>query len=272
MVITNERRGVMRFSILISSLLILMVSAVHAEDLILKNDAGYGQVISTDGSMVPIAKTNKIAVGESMMVGGSKGVTIATQDGIIEITAESKSVVTNKGKDSSGKMHITVKKGAVHFSVVPGNKLDVKTPHMVASVRGTEFSTEVGAVGTDLSVTEGAVEATDDTGQRDMVKAGSSLKAGAKGFDQESRSQNSQKNKSQSKAKASKANKGNSGNSGGNGGGNSGGNSGNGGGNGGGNGKGNSGGNGKGKGKSKASFTPQVPLSTYAEVNLNAGV
>ena len=60
--------------------------------------------------------------------------------------------------------------------------MDVETPHLVASVRGTEFSTTVDTQTSELSVSEGRVAVHDSKGVSGIVARGWSAIATASGF------------------------------------------------------------------------------------------
>ena len=227
---------------LVFVLCLLLATSAFAQDLVVVDDTGSALVVTASNALIPLKDKKVVKEGETVMVAGRGSVTLATPDGVVTITADEKSLLKNDGVAPDGKLMLQVPKGLVEFQVVPGNKLDVVTPHMVASVRGTRFTTDVAAGNTDLDVTEGAVECTGNDGVSEMVQAGFHVRTNTRGFSaQVEPSRDRARERSMAKEHAPNENASdNAGRGNNNSGGNSGGNS----------GKGNNAG-GKGKGKDK---------------------
>ncbi len=184
--------------------------------------------ISTKATLINAAGQQAAAVegvtvlpGDTIMVEGIGYAVIADTDAETHVRVESMSEVNFKGKTSETGPRYDVADGRVRFTVRPGNKLEVHTPHMVASVRGTEFVTEVTPDGTDLSVESGTVQAGDNAGGSESVGAGGQAMASQQGFAEpgsgamkqhreQLKAKNQKANQARENAKAEKANKGNS--------------------------------------------------------------
>jgi hypothetical protein len=123
-----------------------------------------------------------VAPGDRIVVEGTGHVILTDEDLDVRVRAGDYSEVRFKGEDENKSLQFDVNTGKVNFTIVPGNKLDVKTPHMVASVRGTEFTVEVTAAATELSVAEGQVEARDNSGRSESVSTGQTTTADEQSF------------------------------------------------------------------------------------------
>lgn len=140
------------------------------------------EVIESSGDVVIPSPTASIAVGDKVITGPNGKLTLQVKSSGLRIVALADSELSYQGVTDKGAENFKVTKGRVSFSVVPGNHLDVETPHLVASVRGTEFSTTVGGDDSMLSVSEGRVAVQDSKGVSGMVTRGWSAVATSAGF------------------------------------------------------------------------------------------
>ncbi len=174
----------------------MFASPAFAENLIITEVVGHGLVFRGDNDVVRAETGVELASG-SLLVVGKGVVSLTASQNRIAVKAEDEAVVGIDQIDPEGMSNVEVQKGLVDFEIVPGNKLDVKTPHMLASVRGTAFTTEVSPLETVLSVREGVVQAQDNEGQSETVAAGSSVSSTKNAFKDRNRTQNQQRNNPQ---------------------------------------------------------------------------
>lgn len=123
-----------------------------------------------------------LSPGDAIRVDGPGYAVITDKASDTHVRVERLSITRYKGKDPETGATYTVPDGTVRFTVKPGTKLEVRTPHMVASVRGTEFVTEVTRAGTTLAVDSGLVQTGDRAGNSESVGSGSTVAAGMDGF------------------------------------------------------------------------------------------
>lgn len=184
----NGAKGVikMRTSLLyVLVIFSMLTSAARADDLTVIKVIGHSAVIGEHNTISNLKAGDAISNGNTVVVLGKGTVHMASPGNIIVFKAGDETVFKFNKTDPAGKHHLGLTKGRIDVTVVPGNKLDVNTPHMVASVRGTEFSVAVDEDTTCLTVDQGLVQAVDHQNVSMAVKAGHAIQAAKKGFAQD---------------------------------------------------------------------------------------
>jgi hypothetical protein len=131
-------------------------------------------------------------VGEEIPVGGGlradsgSRATISSAGGGVTVQVTQKGRIAYGGTSGDqGVETYRMEQGAGWYKVRKGTKLDVQTPVLVASVRGTEFGVAVEEDGTSsVAVTGGSVDVTDATGKTQSLGAGMSTTVSAAEMDQ----------------------------------------------------------------------------------------
>lgn len=156
----------------------MMFTLATANDFTISQSGEHGVLIIGKRSPLSNAKTgDTVSIGDEIIVLGTDTVHLESLDGIVVIKAQKGSFFKYEKVDPAGKKQINMNKGIMDFKVVPGNKFDVKTPHMVAAVRGTQFTLDVDMNETALMVQEGHIIADDNRDQTLSVKAGQAIRA-----------------------------------------------------------------------------------------------
>ena len=140
------------------------------------------EVTGRSGDVTVSSSMTLLAIGDSVRTGSNGESTLQVNESGLRVSVSPDSEVSYQGTTAAGAQNFKVTKGRVHFSIVPGNHLDVETPHLVASVRGTEFSTTVDSQTSELSVSEGRVAVHDSKGVSGIVARGWSAIATTTGF------------------------------------------------------------------------------------------
>ena len=160
----------------------MLMGTVYANDLTIIKVVGHGVVISEDNKISNIKPGDTVSEGNKVVVLGKGTVHMVSKNELVTLKADNEATFKYSKTGPTGKIYLGHTKGQIRFKVVPGNKLDIKTPHMVASVRGTEFTLEVEEEETVLIVDEGEVEATDNQKKSMGVKAGFAIRSAKDGF------------------------------------------------------------------------------------------
>ena len=140
------------------------------------------EVTGRSGDVTVSSSTTSLAIGDKVRTGSNGETTLQVNESGLRVRVSPDSEVSYQGITATGAQNFKVTKGRVRFSIVPGNHLDVETPHLVASVRGTEFSTTVDTQTSELSVSEGRVAVHDSKGVSGIVARGWSAVATDSGF------------------------------------------------------------------------------------------
>ncbi|WP_158308792.1 FecR domain-containing protein [Desulfocurvibacter africanus] len=153
--------------------------AALAQDLGIKAKTGTVRVSN------PAGKADKatLSPGSTISVSGNSRIELTEESRELHVTAEEETELKYLGIQDDV-LRFDVLKGKVDFSIKPGNKLDVVTPHMVASVRGTAFTVEVSQKLSRLGVRSGSVEVSDRSGGRTTVHKGEAVQSTPKGLSQ----------------------------------------------------------------------------------------
>ncbi len=121
--------------------------------------------------------------GDRIQVVGKGTVVIQKKKGAIEAVVTGGSKLEYLGRSFWKRVErFAVPEGVIRFKIMKGKKLDVKTPHMVASVRGTEFITKVQSDLSTISVISGTVLVRDFYGGEQLLGPNSSINASKDGF------------------------------------------------------------------------------------------
>ena len=127
---------------------------------------------------VPVSVGEEIHPGDRIQVVGKGVVVIQKGKASIEGFVTDNSELNYLGKSFlKGVERFTVPKGLLRFKIKKGYSVDVKTPHLVASVRGTEFTTPVETNISTVSVVSGEVMVSDFKGYSVHLTDGSSISA-----------------------------------------------------------------------------------------------
>ncbi len=143
------------------------------------------EVTGRSGDVNVSSSSASLSVGDKVKTGADGEIVLQVKESGLRLLVASNSEVFYQGVTAAGAQNFKVAKGKVRFSIVPGNHLDVETPHLVASVRGTEFSTTVEDQASELSVSEGRVEVRDSKGGTGLIARGWNAVATASGFTSE---------------------------------------------------------------------------------------
>jgi hypothetical protein len=111
---------------------------------------------------------------------GSGRVFLENGNSAIKVKLYRNSEIIYQGKDANNTETFKLKKGRAYFEIVPGNKLDIQTPHVLASVRGTSFTLVISETETMLSVYSGSVMVKDNEGKNTLISKGGKIKANKK--------------------------------------------------------------------------------------------
>ncbi len=169
-------------TIVMSIISLLIVVPVYANELTVIDVVGHGAVIGENNTVRNVKTGDTVLAGNKVIVFGKGVVHLASQGELIVFKADNEAIFEYDESDSIGKIHLKMTKGQMSFTVVPGNKIDIKTPHMVASVRGTEFTLDVDKEDTSLFVDKGSVQATDNKGKTMAVNKGFAMKSTGAAF------------------------------------------------------------------------------------------
>lgn len=111
----------------------------------------------------PVDLEDTFCAGDEVRVQDNSRASLAlANESVLRLNANSAIVIQKFEKKTS---FVDMFKGAGHFFARQPNKLEVKTPYVVAGVRGTEFFVRVEADQTFLSIFEGGVLASNMAGQ-----------------------------------------------------------------------------------------------------------
>jgi len=127
------------------------------------------------GASRPLVQGDMLQAGDVIVVEGKGLVVLEEKDGTIRVRVTGGSSLGYDGVTPEGLNQYEVPDGMNWFKVTPGTELDVKTPTLVASVRGTEFGVMVADGIASVAVLSGAVETRDSIGRESMQGAGSSV-------------------------------------------------------------------------------------------------
>jgi hypothetical protein len=147
-------------------MLSLSVSPAHAENPKIIHVAGKAELLEAK-SEAPIQATvgAQLKPGSKIVVFGKGTVEIKVGKESINATAGDDTQLEYKGRSFfKGVERFTLQKGRALFKIKKGDKLDVKTPHVVASVRGTEFLARADEKRSSISVISGSVHTRDQRG------------------------------------------------------------------------------------------------------------
>ncbi len=132
---------------------------------------------------VPAVVGEALRRGDRIRVAGKGTVVIQKKKTAVEVFVTSDSRLNYLGRSFwKGVERFAVQEGLIRFKIKKGNKLDVKTPHLVASVRGTEFITEVKSDISRVYVVTGRVLTKDFHGRERLLGPNSSISASKDGF------------------------------------------------------------------------------------------
>ncbi len=151
--------------------------AALAQNLDIKTKTGTVRISNPAGK----ADNATLSPGSTISVSGNSRIELTEEGRELHVTAEEETELKYLGIQDDV-LRFDVPKGKVDFSIKPGNKLDVVTPHMVASVRGTAFTVEVSQKLSRLGVRSGSVEVSDRSGGRTTVNKGEAVQSTPKGL------------------------------------------------------------------------------------------
>lgn len=170
------------------ALLIALVAGLPqaglAQDLDIKAETGTVRISNPAGK----ADRATLSPGSTISVSGSSRIELTEEGRELRVTADEDTELKYLGVQDNV-LRFDVPKGRVDFSIKPGNKLDVVTPHMVASVRGTAFTVEVSQKLSRLGVMSGSVEVSDRSGGRTTVNKGEAVQSTPKGLSRKAAAQ-----------------------------------------------------------------------------------
>ncbi|MCG8638605.1 MAG: FecR family protein, partial [Desulfobacterales bacterium] len=166
-----------RLSGIVAAIILLAAAGlVHAGDLTISKTGE--QEVMVIGEKTSYAKRgDTVSEGDEIVIVGKGTVRLESENRIVVMDAHKGSILNYEKTDPDGTIEMGIKKGVVDFKVVPGNKFDVTTPHMVAAVRGTRFTLDVDDFETALMVEKGSVQANDNKGKSMPVGAGQAIRA-----------------------------------------------------------------------------------------------
>lgn len=126
--------------------------------------SGKAQLRATAQAWQPLAKGQKVAVGQPIRTGDDGRVLLSRGDESVTIAPNS----SFEMKPAADGMLTTIfqKVGTLMFRVhkMPNRHFEVKTPYLVAAVKGTHFTVSVDSSGGAVHVTEGLVQVADLNG------------------------------------------------------------------------------------------------------------
>ena len=174
-----------RLSGIVAAIILLAAAGlVHAGDLTISKTGE--QEVMVIGEKTSYAKRgDTVSEGDEIVIVGKGTVRLESENRIVVMDAHKGSILNYEKTDPDGTIEMGIKKGVVDFEVVPENKFDVTTPHMVAAVRGTRFTLDVDDFETALMVKKGSVQANDNKGKSMPVGAGQAIRATEKAFTQD---------------------------------------------------------------------------------------
>ncbi len=131
----------------------------------------------------PAAVDVKLKPGDTITVAGKGDVIIQIGKNTVRAHVKENTKIEYSGKTFFRNVQcFELYKGWIRFKIEKGNKLDLKTPHMVASVRGTEFIALATSKASSVSVLSGKVLTKDIRGHEKMLEANTYAVAGPKGM------------------------------------------------------------------------------------------
>ena len=174
-----------RLSGMVAAIILLAAAGlVHAGDLTISK-TGEQEVMVIGEKTSYAKKGDTVSEGDEIVIVGKDTVRLESENRIVVMDAHKGSILNYEKTDPDGTIEMGIKKGVVDFEVVPGNKFDVTTPHMVAAVRGTRFTLDVDDFETALMVEKGSVQANDNKGKSMPVGAGQAIRATEQAFTQD---------------------------------------------------------------------------------------
>jgi len=144
----------------------LAASPALAGDPKIIHVAGKAQLLEAKGESPTQATVGaKLKPGSKIVVVGKGSVEIKIGTESINATVGDDTLIEYTGRSFfKGVERFTLQKGGALFKIKKGDKLDVKTPHVVASVRGTEFHAHTDKGRSSISVISGRVHTADSRG------------------------------------------------------------------------------------------------------------
>ncbi|MDO9508709.1 MAG: FecR family protein [Thermovirgaceae bacterium] len=130
---------------------------------------------SVTGVSRPVSQGESLEAGDVIVVESKGLVVMEEKDGSVKVLATGGSTLRFDGVTPDGQNQYEVPDGLIWFKVTPGTKLDVKTPTLVASVRGTEFGVMVSQGLASVAVLSGNVSTRDSIGRESTSGPGYSV-------------------------------------------------------------------------------------------------
>lgn len=164
--------------------LVLPATAAFSEEPRIIKVVGKAEIIHLDEEQSsPAAVDVELKPGDKITVAGKGSVMIQIGKNTIYTMVKENSKVEYCGESFYQNIQrFDLKWGGIWFKIEKGNKLDLKTPHMVASVRGTEFIAHTTSKKTSVSVVSGRVQTQDLQGNQHMLETNSYAIAGPQGL------------------------------------------------------------------------------------------
>ena len=168
----------------IISVLVLPATAAFSEEPRIIKVVGKAEIIHLDEEQSsPAAVDVELKPGDKITVAGKGSVTIQIGKNTIYTLVKENTKVEYCGESFYQNIQrFDLKWGGIWFKIEKGNKLDLKTPHMVASVRGTEFIAQTTSKKTSVSVVSGRVLTQDLQGNQHMLETNTYAIAGPQGL------------------------------------------------------------------------------------------
>jgi hypothetical protein len=165
-------------------LLSLSMSPALADSPKIIHVAGKAEILEAKGETATQATVGaQLKPGSKIVVVGKGTVEIKVGKESINATAGDDTQLEYKGRSLfKGVERFTLQKGRALFKIKKGDKLDVKTPHVVASVRGTEFLAHADDNNSSISVISGRVHTRDQHGNNLDLQSDSYAVINEQGF------------------------------------------------------------------------------------------